>query len=428
MNRCFYSVLYYVLLPFIFLRLLWRAVKAPDYARRWPERLGIFKAPNKTAGLWLHSVSVGETVASAPMIKEIQRDFPELPVVITTMTPTGSERVKALFGDTVFHVYVPYDIPGAVNRFLKRTEPRLVLIMETELWPNLLHCCHQKSIPIAVVNARLSERSARGYGRFPSLVKGMLSKIDLIAAQTAGDGERFVRLGFAKERLAVTGNIKFDISIPDYLLEQAAKLRALWGVNRPVWVAASTHDGEDDLVLAAHQELLKYRPDLLLLLAPRHPERFDQVARLCEAAGISLVYRSKAQTPGDKNSVMLCDTMGELLLFYAASDVAFVGGTFVETGGHNFLEPAALGVPVVSGPYLFNFAEVSRLLIAAGAMKKIDQGELLGIALRPILENPDLKLKMGAAAKQVVAENRGAQQRVLEHVRELLSDLPEAID
>ncbi len=426
MNRCVYTVLYYLLLPFIFFRLLWRSIKAPQYARRWPERLGFFRAPDDLGGLWLHSVSVGETVAAAPLIRQIRKDFPELPVVITTMTPTGSERVKTLFGDSVFHVYVPYDIPGAVNRFLERVKPRLTLIMETELWPNLVHCCHQKDIPLVVVNARLSERSARGYRKFPSLSKEMLGKIDLIAAQTAGDGERFVGLGLAQKRLVVTGSIKFDIEIPQPVIQSAEALRNEWGDHRPVWVAASTHEGEDGQILAAHKQLLKDNPSLLLLLVPRHPERFDQVARLVKGEGFSSVRRSLAESVAAGVSVMLCDTMGELLLFYAASDVAFVGGTLVETGGHNFLEPAAIGVPIVSGPYRFNFSEISRLLITAGAMITVDQGDQLAEAVQPILGNPDLKAKMAAAGQKVVAENRGAQQRVLDQVKVFLRRSPSA--
>lgn len=423
MNRGLYTALYYLLLPFIFIRLLYRAIKAPDYARRWPERLGFFRGPERQRAIWLHSVSVGETLAAAPLVRQIQQAFPEIPMVITTMTPTGSQRVRVLFGDSVFHVYVPYDLPGAIHRFLDRVQPRLVLIMETELWPNLVHGCYQKGVPLMVVNARLSERSAKGYARFPALVRDMLGKIDLIAAQTAGDGERLVRLGLPQDRLAVTGSIKFDIDVPEPIPEQAKGLRGQWG-TRPVWVAASTHQGEDELVLAAHQQLLQHYPELLLLLVPRHPERFDQVAKLCQSSGLPTVRRSADEPVGQQHRVMLIDTMGELLLFYAASDVAFVGGTLVEQGGHNFLEPAALGVPIISGPHCFNFTEISRMLCAAGAMQMIRSGEQLAEALRPILEDTELKTRMGSAGQQVVANNRGAQQRVFEQIRALLIRYP----
>lgn len=420
MNRSLYTLLYYLLLPFVFIRLLWRARKAPNYARRWGERLGFFQAPERTGGLWLHSVSVGETIAAAPLIKQIQQTYPDLPIVITTMTPTGSDRVRALFGDSVFHVYVPYDIPGAVKRFLAKTRPKMTLVMETELWPNLIHHCFQQRIPVVVANARLSERSARGYSRFPSLVGDMLSKISLIAAQSSGDGERLVNLGLDSEHLRVTGSVKFDIQVPSDVKAQAEDLRLTWGKDRLVWIAASTHEGEDEQVLDAYQQLLASRPETLLVLVPRHPERFNQVADLCLSRGLSIARRSLNEEVDVSTQVLVGDTMGELLLLYAASDIAFVGGTLVETGGHNFLEPAALGLPVFSGPHLFNFTEVSRMLIGAGAMETVENSNELASAILTVLDDRSLSRTMGQAGLAVVEDNRGAQQRVFELIRAFL--------
>ncbi|MCF7981064.1 MAG: lipid IV(A) 3-deoxy-D-manno-octulosonic acid transferase [Pseudomonadales bacterium] len=417
MNRCLYTLLYYLLLPFIFLRLLLRARKAPNYAKRWAERLGYFPPPAAVDGLWLHSVSVGETIAAAPLIKQIQKTYPQLPIVITTMTPTGSDRVRALFGHSVFHVYVPYDTPGAVKRFLKKVRPRLVLIMETELWPNLIHYCHRQGVRQIVMNARLSERSARGYRRFPVLMQDMLAKLDLVAAQTEGDAERLYSLGLDKDKLKVTGSLKFDINIPETILQQAQALRSDWGRSRSIWIAASTHAGEDEQVLRAFQWLLKIRPDLLLVLVPRHPERFNQVATLCQSQGLQLVRRSANEAVEPDTQVMLGDSMGELLLFYAASDVAFVGGTLVATGGHNFLEPVALGIPVICGPHRFNFSQVSEMLLAAGAMQEVTDTVELGEAVAAILEEPKISQRMLSAGLAVIEANRGAQQRLFELIR-----------
>lgn len=422
MNRRVYTLLYYALLPFIFLRLLWRARRAPDYAKRWPERLGYFKAPAQRGGLWLHSVSVGETIAAAPLIKQIQAAYPTLPITITTMTPTGSARVRALFDASVFHVYVPYDMPGAVRRFLARVQPQVLLIMETELWPNLIHCAHQQGVHCFVLNARLSERSARGYQRFARLTQDMLTKLTGLFAQTHADAQRLIGIGAPAERVQISGNVKYDLKVAEDLTERAQTLRAEWGNARPVWIAASTHAGEDEQVLAAHREILKDQSDALLLLVPRHPERFETVAQLCAQQGFSTARRSKGEAVTDAVQVMLGDTMGELMLFYATADVAFVGGSLVPTGGHNYLEPAALGLPVLSGPHRFNFTEVSSLLMAVGALREVAGAQQLATAVLAWFE-PVERSKAGVAGRQVVEDNRGAQQRVFEALRAQLSAL-----
>lgn len=418
MNRFSYTLLYYLLLPVVFARLLWRARKAPLYRKRWGERLGFFKAPLQTNGLWLHSVSVGETIAAAPLIKQIQQSYPDLPITITTMTPTGSERVRALFGDSVFHVYVPYDTPSAVGRFLKKVRPKLALIMETELWPNLIHQCSRQQVPVLIANARLSARSAKGYGRFPKLTQPMLQQVSCIAAQAEADGQRFVELGLEPQKLQVTGSIKFDIQVSSELLVDAQQLRSQWGVERPVWVAASTHHGEDEPILQVFKALLQHYPQALLVLVPRHPERFADVAQLCRSQGFDVAVRSQQQPVSADTQILLADTMGELMLFYAVSDIAFVGGSLVPTGGHNFLEPAALGVPVLAGPHVFNFTEISRLLVDAGGMCQLETVEQLAAEVRRLMDQSDERQKMGEAARSVVQNNGGAQQRLFELVEQ----------
>ncbi len=420
MNRTLYTLIYYLLLPLVFVRLLWRSFRAPDYRRRWPERLGYHAACPEPGGLWIHAVSVGETIAAVPLIRLIQKHYPELSLTVTTMTPTGSERVQALLGDSVFHQYAPYDTPCAVNRFLRRIQPRLVIIMETELWPNIIHQCHLRDIPVVIANARLSQRSAQGYQKLPKLTGEMLGKVTRVVAQGMDDGQRFIDLGLAQSQLRVAGSIKFDIDIEEPLREASRCLRDGWGRSRPVWVAGSTHQGEDELLLAVHHQLLKKFPDLLLILVPRHPERFDRVAELSISQGLTLTRRSSSAPVEPATQVLLGDTMGELMLFYAAADVAFVGGTLVERGGHNFLEPAALGVPVISGPHVFNFSAISELLVTRGAMLQIQNPTALADQLQYILQDQALQNRMSSAGIQVVAENRGALQSLYHIVTEFL--------
>jgi len=421
MNRFSYTLLYYLLLPVVFARLLLRARKAPLYRKRWAERLGFFKAPAQRNGLWVHSVSVGETIAATPLIKQIQQAYPDLPITITTMTPTGSERVLALFGDSVFHVYVPYDTPGAVKRFLNRVKPRVALVMETELWPNLVHYCSKQQVPVLIANARLSERSARGYGRFAKLSKDMLNKVSAIAAQGKDDGQRFFELGLAQQKLHITGSVKFDIRVADELINAGKKLRSQWGGQRPVLIAASTHQGEDEQVMEAFSEVLKRHPNTLLVLVPRHPERFNDVAALCQTRGFDCALRSKAEPVTPSTYILVGDTMGEMMLLFAASDIAFVGGSLVANGGHNYLEPAALTMPILSGPHVFNFTDISKMLVAAGGLALVDNSQQLAERVNQWLDDPALAQQVGEAAQSVVENNRGAQQRLFELIQEYLN-------
>ena len=424
MARLAYSLLFYLLTPFIFLRLLWRSRRAPAYRKRWGERLGWVPSIGASRQvIWVHSVSVGETLAAVPMIKALQQRYPDALLAVTTMTPTGSARVAAEFGDSVYHVYAPYDLPCAVNRFLRRVRPQLLVIMETELWPNLIHYCRQHGTPVVVANARLSEKSAKGYRRFAALTVPMLAKVNRVAAQHRDDGARFQSLGLSDGQLAITGNIKFDLSIDETLVHRAEVLRAEWrgSEGRPVWLVASTHSGEEEVVLRAFAQLLTVFPSLLLVLVPRHPERFQGVAQLCESLGFRTVKRSLGDIPGESDQILLGDTMGELLLFFGACDIAFVGGSLVPVGGHNLIEPAAWQKPVISGPHLFNFSEASRLLQDAGGMAVCADEKALADEVRRLLDSPESAEAMATAAKQVADNNRGALQRLLEVIEHQLS-------
>jgi 3-deoxy-D-manno-octulosonic-acid transferase len=413
--RLLYTLLLYLLLPLILLRLWWRGRLAPAYRRRIAERFGLFRAPSLRAPIWVHAVSVGETIAAAPLIRALQQRYPDRDIVVTTMTPTGSERVRALFGDGVFHVYAPYDLPDALARFLGRVRPALALIVETELWPNTVAACAARSIPTLLVNARLSARSARGYRRVAALTRPMLRALAGVVAQNAVDGDRFVALGLPRDRLAVSGSIKFDVELSAALRSRAASERLRLGLaRRAVWIAASTHDGEDEMLLAAHAELRRRHPELLLILVPRHPERFDAVAALVARRGLSLVRRSGGSAVDADSAVLLGDTMGELLLLYGCADIAFVGGSLVARGGHNMLEPAAWGLPIVTGDSDFNFGEISALLQQAGALVKVADGAALTAALSTLLDDEAERLRRGGAAQQVVAQNRGALERLLQ--------------
>ena len=421
MNRTLYSLLFHLGLPILALRLLWRAWRAPAYSRRLLERFAFGLPPLKPGGIWIHAVSVGESIAAAPLVRELLARYPALPITITCMTPTGSERIQALFGNQVQHCYLPYDLPWAAARFIRRLQPQLAVIMETELWPNHIHQCAKRGVPVLLANARLSERSARGYARFAKLTAPMLAELSLIAVQSAAEAERFLALGARPECVEVTGSIKFDLRIEPELLAQAQALRAAWNtVQRPVWIAASTHAGEDESVLAAHRLLLQQQPHALLILVPRHPERFASVQQLCVKEGFTTCRRSLGEAPDAATQVLLGDTMGELLLLYALADCAFVGGSLVANGGHNLLEPAALGLPVLSGPHLFNFLEIAGLLRSAGALAEVADSEALAATLLRLFAEPQQADAMASAGLAVLKANQGALQRLLDGVQRLL--------
>jgi 3-deoxy-D-manno-octulosonic-acid transferase len=328
------------------------------------------------------------------------------------MTPTGSAQVIKQLGQSVFHVYAPYDLPAAWHRFLNNIKPRFVVVMETELWPNMLHVAHQKNIPVIVANARLSERSARGYQKVSRVTYDMLQNVSHICAQYENDGARFMRLGLAKEKLSIVGNIKFDTDVKVELTQRADALRGQWGRERYVIIAASTHETEETSILNACQDLWKNHPDLLLVIVPRHPERFAKVIELVRARGLHVAVRSQQDIVNADTQVLVADTMGELLMLYAASDIAFVGGSLVNTGGHNMLEPISAGLPVITGTHVFNFARISELLLSKQAMIQVKDETQLASVIHNLMAQPDIADKMIEAGKQVIAQNKGALDRV----------------
>ena len=424
MNRTLYSCLFYLALPLVALRLWLRARKAPAYAKRVSERFSYGLPLLKPGGIWVHAVSVGESIAAAPMIRGLLERHPQLPITVTCMTPTGSERIQALFANEprIQHCYLPYDFPCAAKRFLDRVQPRLAVIMETELWPNHIHQCAKRGIPVVLANARLSARSAKGYARFAKLTAPMLAEMSLFAVQTATEAERFRSLGARAETVEVTGSIKFDLTIDPQLLARAAALREQWQASeRPVWIAASTHEGEDEVVLAAHRQLLASYPNALLILVPRHPERFNTMFELCQQQGFATVRRSSGAPVNAQTSVLLGDTMGELLFLYALADSAFVGGSLVPNGGHNLLEPAALAKPVISGPHLFNFLEIAAMMREAGALREVEDAEGLAEAVRQLFELPQDAQKMAQAGLKVMQGNQGALKRLLDGIDRLIN-------
>lgn len=422
-GRALYTLTMYLLTPVILYRLALRGMRYPEYFGRWRERFGFFPKPGIADSIWVHAVSVGEVNAAVPLISALMRRYQNREFVITTVTPTGSARVRKLFGDSVFHVYLPYDLTASVKRFLDRVKPSLVVVMETEIWPNLFLTCAERGIPVVVANARLSERSLNGYGPVRPLARAAIRSAWAVAAQSRPDADRLLRLGADPTRLSIAGNVKFDMPVPKGLDQAAAMLRDYWGRTRPVWIAASTHEGEEAAVVEAHTRVLKRYPDALLLLAPRHPERFRPVVQLCRQYGFRTLVRSDDTVALLDTQCFVIDTLGELLTFYAGCDVAFVAGSFDPIGGHNVLEPAALSRPVLVGNHTFNFEEITDSMIAEGAAARVENAVALGDAVVRLLGDPQRREKMGAAGLAVVQRERGAVDRVIEIVDRVCGDL-----
>lgn len=409
----FYNIIIYLIQPLIWIRLLLRSRKSPAYRKRWAERYGFCKGKVVSGGIMLHSVSVGETLAAIPLVRALRHRYPSLPITVTTMTPTGSERVQSAFGKGVHHVYLPYDLAGSVNRFLDEVNPKLVIIMETELWPNLISALHRRQIPLVIANARLSASSAKGYQKLGKFIRTILQRITLIAAQNQEDGERFLSLGLKRNQLAVTGSLKFDISVTPELAAKAIALRSQWASRRQVWIATSTHEGEETLLLEAHKELLKAHPNLLLILVPRHPERFPVACELTRKAGLSFIQRSSGEVPSSTTQVVIGDTMGELMLLYGIADLAFVGGSLVDRGGHNPLEAAAHAIPVLMGPHTVNFKDICAKLAQDDGLITVTDTASLVKEISTLLTDEDYRLYYGRHAVEVLHQNQGALQRLL---------------
>lgn len=421
MLHFFYSLFFRIALPFVLLRLWWIGRSNPEAFVRWQERLGFVEASDQPV-IWVHAVSVGETIAAAPLVRALLRRNPEIPILMTAMTPTGSARARALFGDQVRYAFSPYDTPGAVRRFVDRVQPRALVIMETELWPNMIALSKKRDVPIFLINARLSARSARGYERVASLVRPLLRSIRWIAAQADEDAGRFLRIGARPESVSVTGSIKFDVEISEEIRSESSALRQKLGTDRPVWIAASTHEGEDRQILEAHQQIMIEYPDTLLVIVPRHPERFDDVAQLADSMDLVPQRRSARADVGEggegRCQVYLGDTMGELLMLYGACDIAFVGGSLIERGGHNPLEPAAWGMPVLSGPHIFNFETIYNRLDAGEGLYITPSSDALARCVTQLIADKAAAGRVGRNALAVVNANRGALEKVVDGIVE----------
>jgi 3-deoxy-D-manno-octulosonic-acid transferase len=409
-------------MPFVLIRLLLISFKYPSYRTKWYERFGFVDWKNSNKPLiWIHAVSVGEVNAAKPIVSSLLKKYPHYQIIITTVTPTGANTVLQHHGDNVKNFYLPYDAPFCVRKFIQKINPSILIVMETEIWPNLYQACHYANVPIVIVNARLSQKSMKGYQLVSSLTKNTLKFVDKIAAQTEVDADRFISLGAQHEKVSVVGNLKFDIDIPQSIKEEAEPLRHYFSVNRPVWMAASTHPGEEEIILNAHKGILSKYPDAILILAPRHPERSEKISLLCKRMNFSLVRRTEKMSFDSNHNVFLLDTLGELQLYYAASEVAFVGGSLVNAGGQNMLEPASLNLPIITGPYTYNFFEVSKLLLENEALLLVSTDEQLAIKVIELLGDANRRHSMGERAKAVILANRGSSERAIALIEPYLS-------
>ena len=419
MNRIVYSLFLYLLFPLVILYLAFRAIKSVDYRSRWSERFGFAKL-TKTDVL-IHSVSMGETLAAIPLIKQLMTAHPDYVFTVTTTSPTGSAEVTKAFGDTVQHCYLPFDFSYAIKRFLRQLQPKVCIIMETELWPNLVHFAEQQNVTLILANARLSQKSADKYAKKRRLAVPMLNKLNLITVQTKAEAERFITLGVTSQRIHVCGSLKFDLTIDPIKKQQANTLRAKWDrVNSPIWVAGSVHPGEFEAILSAHKQLLACFPNALLIMAPRHPEQFNLAAITITQSGLVLARRSMNDEVNSQTQVLLGDTMGELVMLYGTADQAFVGGTLINNGGHNPLEPAAMGLPVYVGPNHWDFAEITQLLAGASALICISSADELAQELQNKFTDSHMYQSASFAGLAVVEQNRGALLKQFTFINELI--------
>lgn len=438
MFRYVYTVVLYLLQPLIWLFFLYRSIKDKNYRQRITERYGIYHKTSKTLknGIVLHAASVGEVMAAVPLIKALLQQYPHLPLTITTFTPTGSARVKAIFADQVNHCYLPFDLVGSVQRFLNHFEPQLFLIIETELWLNLIYGLQQRKIPTLLVNARLSARSVKRYAKFPTLLNTLWRGITHISAQDQVSAERFLSLGYPIQQLSCSGNLKYDLQLDPTIIQASQTLKRQWlttdTTSRPCWVATSTHSGEEEIILAAFQRLRLNYPNLLLILIPRHLECFIEVEQLIKNNKLCYLTRTSQQAPQADTAIMLIDTMGEVALFYGIADLAFIGGSLIPRGGHNPLEAAIWQLPIISGSHTFNFPDIFTLLEQTGGVMRINadinQPEQASIqlenAVMQLLNSIPLRQNMGLAAFQVLEKNRGAVQRTLQLIQNYLPVQP----
>lgn len=421
MIRILYTIVLTLLAPFLLLSLYKKKEGKPSFGPRWKEHFG--RTPElKTAErpLWIHAVSVGESIAAIPIIKELKKQFPELPILVTTTTSTGADQIAKL-GKLVEHRYMPLDFPFAVKRFLKATHPRAFLIMETELWPNTLHLVSGAGIPIALLNARLSENSCRNYKKIKPLFDLLAEKLDLVLCQYTSDAEHFMQLGLPKDKVQVTGSVKFDISISEDIKTQAQQLRQFLGHDRPVWIAASTHPGEDDQIFNVHKRVLKQIPEALLVIVPRHPERFIPVTNMANDYQFTNITRSSKEPVSSDTQVYIGDTMGEMLTLIGASDICFMAGSLIgdKVGGHNVLEPAALGKSTITGPSYFNFKNIVEELVEQEGCIIVDSQEQLNSIIIELFENSRKRQAMGRKAEKYIDLNSGSVKKIINKISNL---------
>ncbi|HEY6126422.1 MAG TPA: lipid IV(A) 3-deoxy-D-manno-octulosonic acid transferase [Steroidobacteraceae bacterium] len=417
--RFLYICIAYLISPLVVGALALRGFRDRVHWRGFSQRFG-FGETVPSRSIWVHAVSVGEVQAGVPLVEALLKRFPTIPLVLTTVTPTGRSRAEALFGSRVDVRYVPIDLPGSVRRFFQRAQPQLAIILETEIWPNLYHRCGRLGVPLVLASARISPRSVTSYRRLVGLFRETLSHGIFIAAQSAEDAERFVSIGANPARTHVVGNIKFDFGYPPDMEARGHELRNLLGVHRPVWVAGSTHDQEEVQLLDAHAQIRQRFSHALMVLVPRHPPRFGEVASLLRSRGVPFVTRTSKESVTPDTQVFLLDTLGELPAFYAAGDVAFVGGSLVPIGGHNLLEPAALSLPIVAGPHNFNSADIARMLVEHGAVRIVNDAMQLAEVVGSLLADPTTRTVMGASGRKAVDGNRGAVARLMQFLEPLL--------
>ena len=422
--RVFYTLLLALAAPLLLWGLYRTKPGKPHFGARWKEHFGFTpRLATTTAPIWIHAASVGEAIAIVPVIKALKQAYPEQAIVVTTTTSTGAEQVAKL-GELVEHRYMPIDFAWCVRGFLKAIKPKLFLIVEKELWLNTLTCVHQQKIPTIIVNARLSERSAKRYQSFSFFTHQLLNKIDKILCLHDDDAQRFIAIGAQQHQIAVTGSIKYDITIANTVFEHAQNLRQQLGAQRPIFVAASTHQGEDEQVLDAYQAVLQQYPDAMIIIVPRHPQRFDSVAKLAIERGLT-VHRRTDTTPIKANTQLyLADTMGEMLVMLATADVTFMGGSLVgeKVGGHNLLEPAAVAKPAITGPSFYNFEDITQQLLAAGAIEICQNSHQLAQQLVTLFNDPERQQHMGAQGQRIVIENQGAVNKTIANIHFYLAN------
>jgi 3-deoxy-D-manno-octulosonic-acid transferase len=419
--RFLYICIAYLISPIWIGVLALRGFRDRSHWQGFSQRFGFGSKVRDQRSIWVHAVSVGEVQASVPLVETLLKRYPTVPLVLTTVTATGRARAQAMFGTRVDVRYVPIDLPGSVRRFFQRVQPRLAIILETEIWPNLYHRCGRLGVPLVLASARISPRSVNSYRRLVGLFRETLSHGIFIAAQSLEDAERFVSIGANPARTHVVGNIKFDFGVPPDIEARGHELRRLLGVHRPVWVAGSTHAKEEDTLIAAHRLVRERFSNALLVLVPRHPPRFAEVAASLKAQEVPFVTRTSGGAVPPNTQVFLVDTLGELPPFYAAGDVAFVGGTLVPIGGHNLLEPAALSLPILAGPHNFNSADIANMLVEHGAVRIAQDAPTLAALVGDLLANPTARAQMGASGRKAVDDNRGAVARLMQFLEPLLS-------